>query len=531
MEAPPADYDLIVIGGGINGSAITRDAALRGLKVLLLEKNDFGGGTSSYSSRLIHGGLRYLENAEFPLVFESLHERRLLLRMARHLVRRLAITIPVYEHSKRAMWLVSLGMIFYDLLSIGKRLPRHRALSRESLIRKMPGLDSTDLIGGVRYFDAQVTYAERLVLENVIGAAEAGAVVKNHSPVIGINVRKNRQRSIHYLDRTSGQEKEVTATVVVNATGPWVDRVLATVNREMPRFMGGTKGSHIVVDIFPGAPDDAIYAEADSDGRPFFIIPWNGQFLIGTTDTRYKGDPGDARPNGEELDYLLAETNRLFPEANLGRDDVHFAYSGIRPLPKRESGPESAITRKHVIKKHRVLARGLVSVIGGKLTTYRNLAEHTVNYVNKKTGMKGSRCVTRQSPLPGAIGIDEARLALEDLTKLSEAACDRLLRIYGGRAKQIATLADSTEELLEPLDEQGDVIAAEVVHTILHEHAITLTDIFYRRMMLGLSPDQGASLINPIAKAAAGPLGWSHREREAQVKALRDYMQRFRVSD
>ena len=227
----------------------------------------------------------------------------------------------------------------------------------------MPGLDSADLIGGVRYFDAQVTYAERLVLENVIGAAEAGAVVKNYSPVIGINVRKNRLRSIHYLDQASGQEKEVTATVVVNATGPWVDRVLATVNREMPGFMGGTKGSHIVIDIFPGAPDDAIYAEADSDGRPFFIIPWNGQYLIGTTDTRYKGDPGDARPNGEEVDYLLAETNRLFTRANLGRGDVHFAYSGVRPLPKHESGPESAITRKHIIKKHRVLLASVTQIL------------------------------------------------------------------------------------------------------------------------------------------------------------------------
>lgn len=529
MAESVTDFDLVVIGGGINGAAIARDAATRGLSVLLLEKNDFASGTSSYSSRLIHGGLRYLEFAEFPLVFESLRERRLLQKLAPHLVRRLRLNIPVYRNSKRGLWLVRLGMIVYDLLSIGKAVPRHRMLSQGAMLKEMPGLNPDGLLGGAQYYDAQVTYAERLVLENIIDAANAGAVVKNYSPVIGINVKNNRLQSIHYVDCKSGEETEVTATVVVNAAGPWVDRVLATVNRVMPAYMGGTKGSHIVVPVFAGAPGDAVYAEAKADGRPFFVIPWNDQFLIGTTDIRYAGDPGDVTVGDDEINYLLAETNRLFPQAGLSRRDIHYAYTGVRPLPRHESGSESAITRKHIIKKHRVLARGLVSVIGGKLTTYRNLAEQTVNYVNKKTGLKGTACRTRTCPLPGAIGIDAAGRALQRVPTLPAAGRKRLLAIFGGRATHIAALAESEPALAELLDPASAVIAAEVAYVIASEYPVTLVDIVYRRMMLGLLPDQGAHLIEPLAALAAERLQWSGRERQHQIQALHRYNERFRV--
>ena len=531
MTTHSADFDLIVIGGGINGAAIARDAALRGLSVLLLEKNDFGSGTSSYSSRLIHGGLRYLEYAEFPLVFESLHERRRLLTLAPHLVRELCISIPVYKYSRRGMWLVRLGMFIYAMLSIGKVVPRHRILKRNSMLEEIPGLNSDELLGGAQYYDAQVTFAERLVIENVVGAANAGAVIKNYSPVIGLNVKSGRLKSVHYLDHANGEEREVRATVVVNAAGPWVDRVLATVNRELPKYMGGTKGSHIVVPVFDGAPQSAVYAEAGSDGRPFFIIPWNGQFLIGTTDIRYTGDPGDARASDAEIDYLLTETNRLFPQANLQRQDIHFTYSGVRPLPRHESGPESAITRKHIIKKHSIRARGLVSIIGGKLTTYRNLAEQTVNHVNKKTGMKGSNCVTRTLPLPGANGLDEAHEALKSFVELSVEGKERLLQIYGGRSKQLIELAQSESALAVTLDQEKTILAAEVVFVIKQENAVTLVDIVYRRMMLGLSANQGIDVVDSLADVAAVHLNWSRHERKKQVQALHRYNLRFSMEN
>ncbi len=529
MATRPAEFDLIVIGGGINGVAIARDGALRGLSVLLLEKNDFGGGTSSYSSRLIHGGLRYLEYAEFPLVFESLHERRRLLRLAPHLVKQLCISIPVYKHSKRGMWLVRLGMFLYGMLSIGKSVPRHRILSRNATIKAMPGLNADNLLGGAQYFDAQVTFAERLVIENVIGAVEAGAVVKNYSPVIGINVKNGLLRSIHYIDHASGNEVEVSATVVVNAAGPWVDHVLATVNRELSQCMGGTKGSHIVVPVFEGAPESAVYAEAGSDKRPFFIIPWNKQFLIGTTDIRYSGDPGDAKASNAEIDYLLTETNRLFPQAKLTRSNIHYAYAGVRPLPKHESGPESAITRKHIIKKHSILARGLVSIIGGKLTTYRSLAEQTLDYVNKKNGLKGLACVTRRRLLPGAVDLQEARTQIEKFSVLSAQGKERLLGIYGGRCIELLQIAEAESEMARVLDAAKTILAAEVCFAIRQEYAVTLIDVVYRRMMLGLTENQGADLVEQLADIAAACLDWSYAERRRQVEDLHHYSNGFLV--
>jgi glycerol-3-phosphate dehydrogenase len=529
MTSTATDFDLIVIGGGINGAAIARDAALRGLRVMLLEKNDFGSGTSSYSSRLVHGGLRYLEYYELPLVFESLRERRRLLALAPHLVRQLKISIPVYKQSKRSLALVRLGMFIYGVLSIGKSVPRHHMLQRAEMIQEMPGLNAADLVGGAQYYDAQVTFAERLVIENVISAASAGAIVKNYSPVIGLNVKRGRLQSLHYLDHDSGKEREVTATIVVNAAGPWVDRVLATVNRELPQFMGGTKGSHIVVPVFAGAPRSAVYAEASSDGRPFFIIPWNNQFLIGTTDIRYSGDPAGATASPAEVEYLLTETNRLFPQAKLNPQDIHFAYAGVRPLPKRESGPESAITRKHIIKKHRVLARGLVSVIGGKLTTYRNLAEQTVNYVNKKTGMKGQECVTRSRLLPGADDIDKARDALTEFDGLSDQGKKRLLNIYGGRVLELLELAESDNELAATLGADDSILVAEIRFVIEHEKAVTLVDIIFRRMMLGLSANQGADIAPQIASVAATLLDWNGREQKTQLQTLQDHYDQLAV--
>jgi len=245
-------YDIVVVGGGINGAGIARDAALRGLRVLLLEKNDFGSGTSSWSSRLIHGGLRYLEFGEFPLVFESLHERRRLRTVAAHLVTQLRLNLPIYKGARRGKLIIRLGMLAYDILSFGKKIPHHRMLSKDELLQEEPGLSAEGLLGGAQYYDAQVDFAERLVLENIIGAKEAGADVRNYSPVIGISVRQGAVRGLQFIDATSGAEVEVSAGLIINAAGPWVDRVLATVNREMPLFMGGTKGSHIIVGPFAG---------------------------------------------------------------------------------------------------------------------------------------------------------------------------------------------------------------------------------------------------------------------------------------
>lgn len=512
-------YDLIIIGGGINGAGIARDAALRGLRVLLLEAEDFGSGTSSWSSRLIHGGLRYLEYGEIPLVYESLHERQRLRRIARHLIQPLRITIPIYRGGQRPRWLVRLGMQAYDLLSWRKQLPRHRMLSRDELIAEEPGVNPSGLRGGARYYDAQVTYAERLVIENIVAAAAAGAEVRNYAPVTNIDMRGDAVVGVHYRASATGALRRATARVIVNAAGPWVDRVLATAAAKQPRLMGGTKGSHIVVGAFSGAPRDAFYAETKSDGRPVFILPWNGQYLIGTTDIRYDGDPANAVPGAAEIEYLLAATNAVFPNARLAQSDIHYAYAGVRPLPYQAEGPESAITRRHIIYAHDAPAVGLLSIIGGKLTTYRNLAEQVVDRVADMRRESLPPCTTDSTLLPGAAGLEAAQAALARMPELPDSCRQRLLAVYGGKSLAIVDLVAGNRQLAACIDDAQSVLAAEVVFAIREEFARTLTDLMHRRLMIGLSGNLGADAADAVLGIAARELGWGpdivDRERDA----------------
>ena len=525
------DFDLAVIGAGINGAGIARDAALRGLRVVVLEQNDLCSGTSAASSRLIHGGLRYLEYGEIPLVYESLHERRYLRQIAAHLVRPLRISIPVYASAKRGPLLIRLGMMAYDVLSMGKRMPNHDMLSRDQMHAEEPGLNTEGLRAGVRYFDAQVTFAERLVLENLLAARSAGASIRTHHRVTGISTRDGRVDTIAFTDAITGEQSSVTASVVVNAAGPWVDKVLGIAGSGAKRLVGGTKGSHIIVSRFDGAPKDAFYVEAQADSRPFFVIPWNEMLLIGTTDIRYGGELAEVRASRPEIDYLLNETNRVFPSAKLGLGDIHYAYAGVRPLPYRIKGPESAITRKHIIKKNRAVAKGLLSIIGGKLTTFRHLAEQTVDQTGKILRRRLPPCRTHDTPLPGGWGFDEARDALVSAGVLSARGIERIVAIYGGRALELHELCAGDQALCRCIDEQRTVLAAEVAFAIREEMARTLTDIVHRRLMLGLDAQQGREFYEAIAVIAASEFGWSAEQMEDELRALRRYSDSFRVAE
>jgi glycerol-3-phosphate dehydrogenase len=383
-------FDVIIIGAGINGAGIARDAAMRGLKVLVIEKGEVGSGTSSASTRLIHGGLRYLEHFEFGLVRESLRERETLLRIAPHLVRPLAITIPIYKQSKRGRLMIRAGMIFYDLLSWGKALPRHRMLSRAETLERWPGLNPDGLLGSALYYDAQIEFPERLVMENVLSARKFGAEVLTYTRVTNFAVADGRVSGVEFVSE-DGQKEFAEATVVINAAGPWIDLVLEPV--KSPKLIGGTKGSHLVVPPFLGAPANAIYVEAHSDGRPIFIIPWNEAYLIGTTDVRFEGDPDEVRCEPWEIDYLLSETNLALPDAHLTRDSILYTYSGVRPLPATDDKDEQSITRRHFIREHPRLPN-LLSIVGGKLTTYRSLAEECVDLIFRKLGKDSPPCRT-----------------------------------------------------------------------------------------------------------------------------------------
>ena len=483
------NFDVIVIGAGINGAGIARDAAMRGLRVLLIDKGDVGGGTSAASTRLIHGGLRYLEHFEFGLVRESLKERETLLRIAPHLVRPLPITIPIYTQSRRGRATIRAGMIAYDVLSLGKSLPRHRMQSARETLKQMPGLTAEGLVGSAVYYDAQVEFAERLVVENVLDAVEHGAKVLTYTRVNKLLTTEGRVTGV----QLEGNSKNIVkADFVVNAAGPWVDQLIDQ------KLVGGTKGSHVVVARFAGAPESAVYLEAISDGRPFFIIPWNGNYLIGTTDVRFEDAPDEARAELWEVDYLLAETNRAFPNAGLARESVLYTYSGVRPLAFTTNEDEQNITRRHFLRQHPRF-ENLVSVVGGKLTTYRSLAEECVDLVLRKLGHRFSQSETGRTPLPGAKNFS-------DIKNIPV----HWLRIYGSRAKEVAALANRVN---------GDVLAAEVVFAFEREFAKTLGDCFLRRTMIGFDADLGVSKIEAAANVGVKLLGWSEERARREVEA------------
>ena len=461
-----SEFDVIIIGAGINGAGIARDAALRGLRVLLLDKGDMASGTSSASTRLIHGGLRYLEHFEFGLVRESLRERETLLRIAPHLVRPLAITIPIYTQSKRGRATIRAGMIAYDLLSWSKSLPRHRMLSRAETLQQSPGLNQEGLLGSAHYFDAQVEFAERLVVENALDARARGAEVITYSPVTKLTL----EGGVEF--RFDGETHFARGSVIVNAAGPWVDQLLDRAPVESERLIGGTKGSHIVVPPFPGASTSAIYLEAQSDARPFFIIPWNGNYLIGTTDVRFEDDPDQVRSEWWELDYLLAETNRAFPDAGLTRGQILFTYSGVRPLPWTRNEDEPSITRRHFIREHPRM-KNLLSIVGGKLTTYRSLAEECVDLVFRKLVRQSPPCLTAREVLPN------------------------------------------------PVDFRS------VVYSFEHEMAKTLADAFLRRTMRGFNSDLGLGDL----EAAVRSMGWSDERAKWEVENYRNEIMKFRSAD
>lgn len=528
-ERTDQPYDLLVIGAGINGAGIARDAAMRGLRVLLVDKGDIGGGTTSWSTRLIHGGLRYLEHYEIDLVRESLREREKLLRIAPHLVHALGFLIPIYKGDNRGPALIRLGMLAYDVLSFDKSLPRHRMLSREGALGQEPGLAPEGLRAAAFYYDAQMEYPERLAVENALSAHDAGALVLTYEHADDLLVEGGRVVGARLRHEETGATSEVRAALTINVSGPWVDEVLeGQASLPEQRLIGGTKGTHIVVSPFPGAPRSALYVEA-GDGRPYFIVPWNDLYLIGTTDTRFRGDLDHVEASEEEIEYLLRETNKVIPGAGLERADVRYTYSGVRPLPEKQDGQEGGITRRHVIKDHAPELEGLISIIGGKLTTYRELSQQTVDAALAKLGRRARPCRTGELALPGGNVSDFASFAREFTRDagVEERVARRLLRLYGSRAEDVLALTGQEPALGEIIDPVTGLIAAEVVHALRSELATTLQDILLRRTMVALGPAAGLGADRIVAEVAMRYGGWDEARAELEVERYRDRMKIF----
>jgi glycerol-3-phosphate dehydrogenase len=521
-------FDVVVVGAGVNGCGVARDASMRGLRVLLLDKGDIAAGTTAASTRLIHGGLRYLEHGEVGLVRESLRERETLLRkVAPHLVRPLPMLVPIYAGRRRGRLTIRAGMLTYDLLSSSKTLPRYRMLDAAEALRHAPGLEPESLRGAALFYDAQVEYAERLAVENALDARASGATVLTYARVERLLVEGGSARGVVFKDLLGGATHEARASVVLNAAGPWVDAVLEGSSAEREELIGGTKGSHVVVRAFAGAPSAAVYAEAAEDGRPFFVVPWDDKFLIGTTDERYAGDLDRVEADGREIKYLLRETNRVLPTARLTRGDVLYTYSGVRPLPRVAEGEESGITRRHFIKAADV--RGLFSIVGGKLTTYRALAEEAVDLIFRTLGQTPPPCRTDAQPLPGAAVEDfEAfRRDFNARSTLPPASTARLLRVYGVRAAEVLRLAQQDAEMSQVISEETGSVGAEVVYAFREEMAETLADCLLRRTMVGLNGSVGLDALERVINIAPSFLGWDDERAAREVESYRSYVERF----
>ncbi|MFY2787889.1 glycerol-3-phosphate dehydrogenase [Rhodococcus sp. MALMAid1271] len=527
-EVAAQDYDLVVIGAGINGAAIAREAALQGTRTLLIDKGDFGSGTSSWSSRLMHGGLRYLEFMEFALVHESLRDREALFGIASHLVKPLPFVVPLYGHNHKPGWMMRVGMAMYDALSWNKSVPRHRKLNKKAMAVELGGLDTTSLGGGLHYYDGQVEFAERLVIENVIDAARHGATVRNHTQAVALTTQGSTVTGVELQDVLTGRTASVRARVVVNAAGPWVDEVLVGSSPSMSRLIGGTKGTHAVVGPFPGAPTCAVYYEARSDNRAVLVIPWRGYFLIGTTDDRFEGDLDTVAATQDEVDYILAETNELIPGAGLTRESVVMTYAGVRPLPFQADGDTRAISRSHDIVDHGEL-EGLISVVGGKLTPHLSLAEETLTMAYRKMKLGKPTYHARNTPLPGA-GPDPARVlrsAAADLG-LPESLVERLVDVYGSRVDVLLELARSNPELAEVVGRgRGAFLAAEVVLALTEEYAVTLGDILHRRMMLGIEPGVQDDVAEAVGRILQRNAGWSSDRVARDIRENQQYVERL----
>ena len=516
--------DLLVIGGGIIGAGIARDAALRGLEVALVEQADFGSGTTSRPTRLIHGGLRYLELFDFGLVRSDMREREILLRIASHLVFPLPFLLPLYRPTFFYQFKLRLGMQLYDALSLDKSLPRRQHLDRAATLAAEPALDPDGLAGAWRFYDAQVPLVERLVIENLIDASAKGALVLNHARVIDFLREGERITGARVRDTIGERIVEIRARFTVVATGPWLDRTIAPLRRRSDPLLRLTKGIHIVT---RRATEQAHVLFAKSDGRLFFVLPWRDATIVGTTDTDYTGDPGDAAATEEDVRYLQNEARHAFPSAPF--DEIFFTWAGVRALVREEGVKEGQVSRKHAFFDHegREGVPGVLSVVGGKITAYRAIAEECLDIVTRKLGRYvPSR--TAAEPLPGARSADlSARPG--DLT-LEAPTRSHLAGIYGSRARELLDLVRADPSLAEPLCPHHPGMAAEVVHASQSEWAATLGDVLLRRNALGLSACQALDCLDRVAELAGAALGWDLERRRKEMDAYRrevEPMRRF----
>lgn len=514
---PPLEgqhFHVIVIGGGINGVAIARECARAGKRTLLVEQNDFASGVTSRSTRIIHGGLRYLEHGELGLVRESLRERERLIRERSHLVHPVQFLFLLNEQTQRSAMKVRAGLWLYQKTA-GRAAPKPSEIEMKRVQR---ALDAGHQWLMLNFEDAQCEFPERLTAEWMIEAADAGAIVRNHCEVLAIDVGQGRVRGVLLRDRTNGRDERVDGSWIINATGPWADRICqrSTIRTGKP-MLGGVRGSHIVLPRFAGAPTAALYTEA-SDGRPVFVLPWNDQTLVGTTEVPDAGDPGKTAPSNEEIEYLLRTAAQLFPKAKFTAGDIKYAFAGVRPLPNSPGDKPSAVTRRHFLHDHADDgAAHLISVIGGKLTTAASLARECARKIG--LAVEEPKAVTIG---PGSLDpmLDQEVLDIARAGSISEETARGMMEWHGRRAMEIARMALVSAELRAPICPHTSHIVAEVLEAYRKEFAVTLADALLRRVPVALGPCWSESCSREAALRIGAVLGWTDQDLGANLEAF-----------
>jgi len=508
-------YQVVVIGGGINGVAIARECARSGRRTLLVEQQDFASGTTSRSTRIIHGGLRYLEHGEIGLVRESLRERAKLLRERPHLVHPMHFLLALNEKSRRSALTVRTGLWLYRRFGSSTLADNSAELDQKRLERS---LDSGHRWSVFSYEDAQCEFPERLVAEWAVEAAQSGATVRNHTQVLAIDVMHGRAKGVLLRDQLTGRDEKVEATWIINASGPWVDRLCQRSSIRSRRLVGGVRGSHIVVPHFAGAPSGAVYAEA-TDGRPFFVIPWNEQILVGTTEVPDADDPAKVQPATEEVDYLIRSLKKLFPQARVSAQDIVYSFAGIRPLPVQTSKDPGSITRKHVLYDHSADGiQRLISVVGGKLTTAAELARECALKVGANPRKKASFGVTSGESLDPLL--DRWVIEIAEAGSISESSARSIVEWHGKRSLDIARMALSSADLRAPLCPHTEHIVAEAVDAVANEFAASLGDILLRRVPVAWGACWSASCSRQAASRIGAVLNWSDEQVAAELESF-----------
>jgi glycerol-3-phosphate dehydrogenase len=531
-ELTDGSYDVVIIGGGMAGAGVARDLALRGLSVALIEKADFASGKTSRSSKLIHGGLRYLELFDFGLVRESLRERETLRRLAPHLVRPLPFLVPIYRDSSRSLVKVRIGLKLYDWLTPGRDRERYRVLRAVDALSLEPAIRAAALEGAGYYFDDLLLFPERLCLENVLSACRHRARAFNYAEVEEfVRDARGRLAGVKVRDLLSARVVTLAARVIVNAAGPWVDRLRehAGVSERGKHIVRTTKGIHC---LLPRLTERAIY-HSTADDRMIFVIPWRDFSLVGTTDTDFDGDLDRVHATRDEVEYLLDEVRQAVPDPRLILDRVAYTYAGVRPLSYEEGRRASDVSRDH-----KVIAEEdgrFLSVTGTKLTCFRSLAAQLGDRVMKTLGRR-AESRTEQLALDGtdeAVGTVEARAWLDVSAEaatsgLARDTLEMLVATYGRAYPRVVELAGKITGGGERLCPNNPEIVAQLHVAANDEMAVSLQDVLLRRTGIGTSACQGADCAESIGRRMAEMLGWTPRRLGAELDAYHAHLARSR---